>query len=58
MNNEEWKTTREEFQYKYAFTDKDMERIELAKSITGGRITDIFNEPLKYQDIKISIKKC
>jgi hypothetical protein len=49
--------TKKEFQEKHGFIDEDMERIELAKSITGGRITDIFNEPLKYQDIKISIKK-
>lgn len=47
--------TREEYQIKWGFSDEDMLRIELAKSISSGKISDIFNEPLKYQDIKIKM---
>ncbi len=48
--------TKFEWQVSHGFTDDDMQTIELALSISNGRITDIFNEPLKYQDVKIVIK--
>lgn len=49
--------TKKEFQYKYNFSDQDMLQIEQALSISKGKITAIFDEPLKYQDIKITFKK-
>lgn len=48
--------TRQEFQEKYGFSDDCMRQIELAMSISGGKITDIFDKPLEYQDIKIKMK--
>ncbi len=42
----------------HGFNEDDMKQIELALSISNGRITEIMNEPLKYQDIKIKMNKC
>lgn len=47
--------TKKEWQEHHGFSDEDMAQIELSLSISKGRITDIFNEPLKYQGIKIKI---
>lgn len=49
--------TKSEWQVFHGFTDEEMNVIELALSISNGKITDIFNEPLKYQDIKIVFDK-
>lgn len=49
MNKREW----QEF---HGFSTEDMARIESGLSISEGKLTDIFNEPLKYQDIKITIR--
>lgn len=45
------------WQIHHGFSDKDMSQIELALSISDGKITAIFDEPLKYQDIKITFDK-
>lgn len=50
--------TKKEWQLLHNFTDQDMLQIEQALSISGGKITAIFDEPLKYQDIKIKMEKC
>ncbi len=47
--------TRDEYQIKWGFSDEDMTRIELAKSISDGKITEIWDMPLEYQDIKIKM---
>ena len=49
--------TKQEWQVHHGFTDEDMTLIDLALSISGGKISDIFKEPLKYQDIKITLDK-
>lgn len=51
------KKTKKEFQDENGFSDECMERIELAKSMFGGKITEIYDKPLDYQHIKISMKR-
>lgn len=46
------------WQIHHGFTDEEMKRIELALSISVGKITEIMSESLKYQDIKIKFDKC
>lgn len=46
--------TKSEWQVFHGFTDEEMNQIELALSISYGKITDIFNELLEYQDIRIT----
>lgn len=48
---------KKECQAHHGFTDEDMAQIELTLSISEGRITDIFDKPLEYQDIKIKMHK-
>lgn len=49
MKEEEWRIF-------HNFSLEDMEKIKIALSISKGKITEIFNEKLDYQDIKISMK--
>ena len=44
---------KQEWADHYGFCKEDMDSIELALSISDGKIVSIIDEPLKYQDIKI-----
>ncbi len=49
--------TKEEWRIHHGFTLEELAQIELALSISEGKITAIFDSPLKYQDIKITLNK-
>lgn len=47
--------TRDEWIVYNGFVDDDMIKIDMCLTF-GGKITAIFDKPLKYQDIKITFK--
>lgn len=50
--------TKDEWAKHHGFDEETMKIIELALSISEGKITAIFDQSLKYQDIKIKFDKC